>query len=57
MEEKEIFIGIDTAIQPKWWQRVLSWFGVKKYRTDYSCMVIFKRLPNGDFIVTDNKFF
>ena len=44
---KKYQIGVDLAIKPKWWQRILSWFGIKKYRADYSCMVIGKIDKNG----------
>ena len=53
MNKEKYEMGIDLAIKPKWWQIILSWVGIKKYRADYSCMVIGKRDKDGVLHIID----
>ena len=46
-------IGLDFAIKPRWWQRLLVWFGFKKRWWDYSCAVVWKTDKNGNYIMID----
>lgn len=49
------YIGMDLAIKPKWWQRLVVWLGFKKRWWDYSCAVVCKKDEDGTIKVI-NKY-
>lgn len=51
--KENYYIGIDWAIKPKWWQRLIVWFGFKKRWWDYSGAVAWKKEKDGTFKVID----
>lgn len=57
-ENKKYTIGVDFAeTKLLWWQKILRFLGFKKYRNDYSCMVIMEQDSKGNFTIVDNKYF
>lgn len=50
-------IGLDLAVKPKWWQKILSFLGFSKWRSDYSCMVVFEKKKNGEITFRDINYF
>ena len=54
-EKCKYYIGIDWAIKPKWWKRLLVWLGLKKRDWDYSCLATWK-YKNGIRTLVDIRY-
>lgn len=56
MKTKKYQIGVDFAIKPSWWKRLLVWLKIRKRDWDYSCMTIWK-VKNGIRKLEDLRYF
>jgi len=51
--ETKYHIGVDMAIEPNWWKRLLVWIGIRKKDWDYTSIVFVKE-KDGILHITDH---